>query len=68
MSSIRARMAAGDGEVRLMPYASGRGTPPKYYPLQQYLAPQSGDTITLTFTDIEQIIDAPLPRTAQQRT
>ena len=51
-----------------MPHASGRGTPPKYYPLQQCLAAQPGDTITLTFTQIEQIIDAPLPPTAYLRT
>ena len=51
-----------------MPYASGRGTPPKYYPLQLHLAAQPGDAITLTFTQIEQIIGAPLPPSAYVRT
>ena len=37
------------------------GRPPKYRTLQQYLAAQAGDSLTLTFGEIERLIRAPLP-------
>ena len=37
---------------------------PKYAPLRRYLKRQSHSEIILTFGEIEEIIDAPLPRNA----
>ena len=39
----------------------------KYQPLADYLAAHTGDEVTLTFADIERIIDAPLPASAGTR-
>ncbi len=41
--------------------------PPKYVPLADYLAAQSGDRVTLTLAEIEQILGAPLPPGARRR-
>jgi hypothetical protein len=38
--------------------------PRKYDPLTRYLADLTADEVTLTFAEIEQIVGAPLPRTA----
>jgi hypothetical protein len=39
----------------------------KYYPLQVYLAAQTGGRVTLTFAEIEAIVGAALPPTATLR-
>ena len=36
----------------------------KYQPLAVYLAAQPGDTVTLTFAEVEAVIGAPLPPSA----
>jgi hypothetical protein len=43
---------------------SHRTGPRKYAPLTAYLAARPVDEVTLTLTEIEQIIAAPLPRSA----
>ncbi len=43
------------------------GKPPKYEPLRRYLAAQVGETVTLTFAEIEGLIGASLPASAEQR-
>jgi len=40
-------------------------TTSKYYPLQKYLRQHGAGEISLTFADIEQILDVPLPATAR---
>ncbi len=37
---------------------------PKYYPLAAHLAAHAGDTVTLSFPEVEAIVGAPLPRYA----
>ena len=49
------------------PRRFGKGHPPKYGPLRNYLAARAEDRITLTFAQIEHIIDAPLPPSAYRR-
>ncbi len=44
-----------------------RGKPLKYEPLRRYLAAQVGETVTLTFAEIEGLIGASLPASAEQR-
>ena len=41
--------------------------PRKYEPLRAYLAAQPGRQVTLTLWELEAILDAPLPRSAQSR-
>jgi hypothetical protein len=40
--------------------------PRKYAPLTAYLAARTGDAVTLTLAEIEQIIAAPLPVSARR--
>ena len=42
--------------------------PDPYEPLRRYLAAQSGEDLTLTFTDIEQLLGTPVPEDAWRRT
>ena len=42
-------------------------SPRKYQPLADYLASQNEDEVTLTLTDIEQLVGTPLPRLASTR-
>ena len=49
------------------PRRFGKGHPPKYGPLRDYLAARAEDRITLTFTQVEHIIDASLPPSAYRR-
>ena len=41
--------------------------PRKYQPLADYLAAQSGDSLTLTFREIEQLVRGDLPSGARTR-
>ena len=41
--------------------------PRKYEPLRAYLAAQPGRQVMLTLWELEAILDAPLPRSAQSR-
>ena len=41
--------------------------PRKYEPLRAYLAAQLAEQVTLTFRDLEAILEAPLPRSAWSR-
>jgi len=43
------------------------GRTPKYQPLGDYLAAQSGAAVTLSFSEIEAILGAPLPASAATR-
>jgi len=44
------------------------GKPPaKYLPLQRHLAAVVGDTVTLTFAEVEALLGAALPSSARQR-
>ena len=42
------------------------GKPAKYEPLRRYLAAQPGETVTLTFPEIEVILSAAFPVSAQE--
>ena len=42
------------------------GRRPKYQPLADYLAAQTGNEVTLTFAEIEALVGAPLPQTAMK--
>ncbi len=59
-----AAMVKGTAYTLAMP---PRRTPQKYQPLTAYLADLPTDRVTLTLAAIEQIIGAPLPRSAQAR-
>ena len=39
----------------------------KYEPLGRYLSAQKSDRVPMTFTEIERILKAPLPRSKEQR-